>query len=77
VHGISCWLDVPLPLALQRIVDVSSRPLIAIDDALERRAFFERRRAAYALADLRVDASSGSASRLALAVDERRRAILH
>ena len=76
-HGVSCWLDVPLEVAIARVADPSSRPLFALADVLERRAFFERRRAAYALADLHVDASSGPASEVAAAVAVRRRSFLY
>jgi shikimate kinase len=72
-HGVSCWLDVPLEVALARVADPSTRPLLALSDALERRAFFERRRAAYALADMHVDATSGSASEVAHALAVRLR----
>lgn len=64
-HGVSCWLDAPLDVVAARIVDASTRPLWPTDDPLERRAFYERRRAAYALADLRVDASRGEPDALA------------
>lgn len=64
-HGVSCWLDAPLDVVAARIADASARPLWTHDDPLERRAFFERRRAAYALADLRVDASRGAPEDLA------------
>jgi len=67
-EGVSCWLDAPLPVVARRIRDVDTRPLWPSDDALTRRAFFERRRAAYALADLRVDASAGVADDVATAV---------
>ena len=67
-HGISCWLDAPLETVTARVVDASARPLWPTGDALSRRAFFERRRAAYALADCRVDAKAGEADDLARAV---------
>jgi len=76
-HGVSCWLDVPLETALARAREPSSRPLLALGDALERRAFFERRRAAYALADVHVDASSGSVPEVARAVADRQRSFLY
>ncbi|HEX4826467.1 MAG TPA: shikimate kinase [Candidatus Polarisedimenticolaceae bacterium] len=76
-NGVSCWLDLPLEVARARVDDPSSRPLLALADALDRRAFFERRRAAYALADVHVDASSGTASEVARAVDARRRSFLY
>ena len=67
-EGISCWLDAPLSVVTERVGTLHARPLWPADDALSRRAFFERRRAAYALADLRVDASAGGADDVATAV---------
>jgi len=68
-HGVSCWLDAPLELVAGRVGNGAERPLWPADDPLSRRAFFERRRAAYALADLRVDASRGEAEDLASAIE--------
>jgi shikimate kinase len=67
-HGVSCWLDAPLSVVAERVFDLDARPLWPAGDALSRRAFFERRRAAYALADLRVDASLSDADAVATAV---------
>lgn len=72
-HGISVWLDAPLATVAARIVDSGSRPLWPSDDPLARRAFFERRRAVYALADLRVAARAGEADALAKAIEAARR----
>ena len=74
-HGVSCWLDAPLAVVAARVGAGASRPLWPADDALSRRAFFERRRAAYALADLRVDASRGGADELASAIETARRSL--
>ena len=63
--GTSVWLAVPLEIARSRAGDCASRPLWRTQDPIAFRAFFERRRAAYALADLRVDASRGSAEEVA------------
>lgn len=63
--GTSVWLDVPLDVARSRAGDGASRPLWLAQDPVAFRAFFERRRAAYALADLRVDAGVGSAADVA------------
>lgn len=57
--GRSVWLDVPLALAAARAAAEGPRPLWD-EEALSLRAMFERRRAAYALADVRVDASRGT-----------------
>ena len=75
VQGLSCWLDAPLAVVAARVGAGASRPLWPVDDALLRRAFFERRRAAYALADLRIDASRGGADDLASAVETARRSV--
>jgi len=69
IHGVSCWLDAPLPVVAARVHDLATRPLWPSGDALLRRAFFERRRAAYALADLRVDASRGSIDDVTRAIE--------
>lgn len=74
-HGVSCWLDAPLAVVAARIGAPASRPAWPVDDALSRRAFFERRRAAYALADFRIDASRGVADDLAGSIDIARRAL--
>jgi len=66
--GVSCWLDAPFQVSSERVAGAGARPLWPADDALARRAFFERRRAAYALADLRVDASAGDPGAVADAV---------
>ncbi len=73
-HGASCWLDAPLAVVAARVGDLAARPAWPGGDALSRRAFFERRRAAYALADFRVDASTGGADDLATAIETASRA---
>lgn len=75
-HGVSCWLDAPLDVVAARLGSGASRPLWPQDDALLRRALFERRRAAYALADMRVDASGGVAHDCASDIATARRALL-
>ena len=62
--GRSIWLDVPLHVAAARVRPGSGRPLWS-EDPLTLRALFERRRAAYALADVRVDASEASTREIA------------
>lgn len=74
-HGVSCWLDAPLAVAAARIGAGASRPVWTVDDELTRRVFFERRRAAYALADFRIDASRAGADDLASAIDVVRRSL--
>jgi len=74
-QGVSFWLDAPLELVAGRVDDGSARPLWPIDDPLSRRAFFERRRAAYSLADIRIDASHGEAGELASAIEAAKHAL--
>jgi len=62
--GRSVWLDVPLDVAATRVPRSSGRPLWS-EDPLTLRALFERRRAAYALADARVDASRAAPGEIA------------
>ena len=62
--GRSVWLDVPLEIAAHRVGPGTGRPLWR-EDPLMLRALFERRRAAYALADARVDAARGSPREIA------------
>lgn len=75
MHGVSCWLDAPLHVVAARIGAGASRPSWPVDDAIPRRVFFERRRAAYALADFCIDASGRGADDLASAIDVARRSL--
>ncbi len=52
--GVTVWLDVLLEDARHRVGDGSGRPMWRDDDPIAFRAFFEHRRATYALADRRV-----------------------
>jgi shikimate kinase len=54
-HGASVWLDASLARIRGRIGAGQGRPLWTGHDPVALRAFFEKRRAAYALADHRVD----------------------
>ncbi len=54
-RGWSVWLDAPFS-ALGARIDGSARPLWSTRSLAERRSLFERRRAVYALADMRVAA---------------------
>jgi shikimate kinase len=76
-QGFSCWLDASLPVVASRLSGDASRPLWPRGDALDRRAFFERRRASYALADLRIDASEASVDELARAIATGRIPLFH
>jgi len=71
-HGLSCWLDAPLEVVAGRVGALATRPMWPSGDALSRRAFFERRRAVYALADIRIDASRGGADHLASVIEAAR-----
>jgi shikimate kinase len=64
-HGISVWLDAPLEIVRERVGAGAGRPLWMGDDRQAQRAFFEKRRAAYALADVRVDAGKGDPDEIA------------
>ena len=57
-HGRSVWLDVGLDAARKRVGEGAGRPLWLPEDPLALRAFYDKRRAAYALAEARVDAST-------------------
>jgi shikimate kinase len=74
-QGVSAWLDVPLEVAERRVAAGRARPLWPGADAVERRAMFERRRATYALADVRVDSSREGIDRVASAIEERLRTL--
>ena len=64
--GIVVWLDVRLEVALERVGAGDNRPLWLPDDPIRFRAWFDRRRATYALAHGRVDAN-GDPDAVALA----------
>ncbi len=70
-HGVSVWLDVDLATARRRIGHGGTRPLWTTRDPIALRMMFEKRRAAYALADVRLEASRGSPAELARAVLDR------
>lgn len=76
-HGVSIWLDAPLSVLAARAGEGALRPLWPSGDALSRRSFFEKRRAAYALADARVEVSAGGPDELAAAVEKARNALRH
>ncbi len=76
-RGPTIWLDTPLSLAVARVAEAATRPLWPAGDALARRAFFEKRRAIYALADVRVDAATGDPVEVAARVDAGRSAFWH
>jgi shikimate kinase len=73
-HGRTVWLDVPLEAARRRVEGGRSgrrgRPLWEGNDALALRALYEKRRAAYALAEVRIDAAVGPTGEVAIHVRE-------
>jgi len=61
-HGVTVWLDAPFADCLRRVGTGTRRPLWAPGkDPGAFRASFEKRRAAYALADVRVAARGSTA----------------
>lgn len=56
-QGRSLWLDLPLSECASRAGLASGRPLWLTQDGTVFRVVYEKRRAAYALADWRIDAS--------------------
>jgi len=70
-RGLTVWLDVPLAVARERLGEGPGRPLWEPDDPLAVRALFEKRRAVYALAEIRVDVSGAGIERIARQVLER------
>jgi shikimate kinase len=63
-RGPTVWLDVPLEVCAARVGEGRDRPLWLPRDPLAARAFFDRRRAAYALAEMRLEAGGEPADRL-------------
>ncbi len=54
-RGRTVWLDAPLEVCSRRVAAGPARPLWPTGDSQAFRVFFERRRAVYALAELRLD----------------------
>jgi len=73
-HGRTVWLDVPLEAARRRVEGSRSRrrgrPLWEGSDAVALRSLYELRRAAYALAEVRVDAAAGHTRDVAARIRE-------
>lgn len=74
-HATSCWLDVPLAVSAARLAREGVRPVWDALDPVGRRILFERRRAAYALADLAVRAGDADADDVAARVESAWRAL--
>lgn len=71
--GVTVWLDAPLAVAAARVSGGTARPLWMDREPDAFRSFFEKRRAAYALADFRVDASDDRPDAVVDAIHERLR----
>ncbi len=67
-HGVTVWLDAPLEVVRERIGSDVGRPLFLPSDPIALRAFFEKRRAAYALAQVRVEVGREGPDRVAARV---------
>lgn len=68
LDGCTVWLDIPYDVAVRRLSGAAARPLWEGLDPLAGRILFERRRAVYALADVRVDGAVGGPAEVAGAV---------
>ena len=69
--GVSVWLDARLESIRERLGSGDGRPLWSREQPIAMRALFEKRRAAYALADLRVEDSALDPSEVASRALER------
>jgi shikimate kinase len=69
--GVVVWLDASLESIRERLGSGDGRPLWSREEPIGMRALFERRRAAYALADVRIDASAAGPAEIASRVLER------
>ena len=69
--GATVWLDAGLEIIRSRVGAGNERPVWNRHDAIELRALYERRRAVYALADLRVDATDGGPGDVSARIVER------
>lgn len=76
-EGTTVWIDVPLEVARARLGVGGARPLWATGDQVALRAFYERRRVAYALADVRVPGAGATPEEVARRILERLRALPH
>ncbi len=75
--GVTVWLDAPLSVVRDRLGACTDRPLWGAADRIAQRAFFEKRRAIYALADLRVDSGTGAPDAIATRVVARFLPLFH
>jgi shikimate kinase len=75
--GVIVWLDASLETIRARLGSGDGRPLWSREEPIAMRALYEKRRAAYALADCRVDASAADPTEVASRILERVRPLLH
>jgi shikimate kinase len=73
--GTTVWLDAPLDVIRSRLGAGAGRPLWSASDPIGQRETFERRRAAYALADVRVEVIDESPEEVATRLLDRLNAI--
>jgi shikimate kinase len=69
LDGLSVWLDVPIEVVLARIPADGRRPLAA--DRAQMEHLYAARRAAYALAHVRIDVGMASAEEIAEQIADR------
>lgn len=70
-QGRTVWIDAPLEVVRGRLGDQAGRPLWDPSDLVAQRALYDKRRATYALADIRVDGTSGDPGEVARRVLKR------
>jgi len=74
--GVIVWLDASLESIRERLGSGDGRPLWSHQEPIAMRALYERRRAAYALADFRVDASTADPDAIATRILARVQSVL-
>ena len=74
--GVIVWLDASLESIRERLGPGDGRPLWSHPDPIAMRALYERRRATYALADFRVDASAADPATIAARILARVQSVL-
>lgn len=71
-HGRTVWIDVEIGVVRARLGRAGAlRPAWPADDPVGQRALFERRRATYALAEVRVEGSAGTPDEVVQRIRER------
>jgi len=74
--GVIVWLDASLESIRERLGPGDGRPLWSRQEPIAMRALYERRRATYALADFRVDASTADPATIATRILARVQSVL-